>query len=350
MNGQGQTRQQPTRWSAAVFVGKVAALQLRRGVLDACAGPARLAQSGRIGTETVVAASRTPLWPDARQAESAHQRGKVHNLRRAARLLDGVVIPAGSTFSFWRQLGPAMRARGFVTGRMLQQGCMVPATGGGLCQLSNALYDVALQAGCEIVERHAHSRQVPGSAAMHGRDATVAWNYVDLRFRPARDVRLSVALTGQELVVRLHGAPAARPSVPDLLVPDLSVPDLPTPDRRPSAQACDTCAAASCFRHAPGLAGHTGRQAILVDEAWPEFIAHIAGLRGEDCDLGLPLAAAWMRPARHAWPTDGFATVRSAPAASWQRSVSLRLARPGAARRRAEAAGAAQLARSSLPC
>lgn len=339
MTGQGQTRQHPTRWSAAVFAGKVAVLQIRRGVLDACAGPARLAQSGRIGPGAVVAASSTPLWPDARRAESAHQLGKVHNLRRAARLLDGVVIPAGSTFSFWRQLGRATRARGFVTGRMLQQGCMVPATGGGLCQLSNALYDVALQAGCEIVERHAHSRQVPGSAAMHGRDATVAWNYVDLRFRPARDVQLSVALTGQDLVVRLHGAPAARPSVPD---PSM-------PDHRPSAQACDTCATAACFRHAPGLAGHTGRQAILVDEAWPEFIEHIAGLRGEDCDLGLPLAAAWMRPARHAWPTDGFATVRSAPAASWQRSVSLRLTRPGAPRRQAEAAGAARLARSLAP-
>ncbi len=80
---------------------------------------------------------------------------------------------------------------------------MIPAIGGGLCQLSNALYDVALAAGCEIVERHAHSRTVPGSAAAAGRDATVAWNYVDLRFSSPRELRLGVRLDSDDLVVEL---------------------------------------------------------------------------------------------------------------------------------------------------
>src|SRR6202011_3999459 len=91
--------------------------------------------------------------------------------------------PSGAVFSFWKQIGRASRRRGYVTGRMLQQGCLVPATGGGLCQLSNALYQAALTSNCQITERHAHSRVVPGSAAASGRDATVAWNCVDLRFR-----------------------------------------------------------------------------------------------------------------------------------------------------------------------
>ncbi len=87
-------------------------------------------------------------------------------------------------FSFWRHVGRPTRGRGFADGRELREGCIVPSVGGGFCQLSNALYAAALDAGCEIVERHAHSRRVPGSMAEAGRDATVFWNYVDLRFRP----------------------------------------------------------------------------------------------------------------------------------------------------------------------
>jgi hypothetical protein len=73
-------------------------------------------------------------------------------------------------------------------------------------KLSNALYQVALDSGCEIVERHRHSRTVPGSATAAGRDATVAWNYVDLRFRPAVDMQLTVELTA--------GPPRWSPSAP----------------------------------------------------------------------------------------------------------------------------------------
>ncbi len=60
--------------------------------------------------------SRSPLWSDEREAELAYQRGKVQNLRRATRELNCVVLPAGSVFSFWRQIGRASRRRGYVVG------------------------------------------------------------------------------------------------------------------------------------------------------------------------------------------------------------------------------------------
>src|SRR5580704_15220807 len=163
----------------------------------------RLSKSSDARGPLIVGASQTPLWSDERPGERAYQLGKVQNLRRAAAALNGVAVPSGAVFSFWKQIGRASRRRGFVTGRMLQQGCLVPATGGGLCQLSNALYDAALQAGCAIVERHAHSRVVPGSAAAFGRDATVAWNYVDLRFRAAQPIEIEARLSRDELIVRL---------------------------------------------------------------------------------------------------------------------------------------------------
>ena len=71
-----------------------------------------------------------------------------------------------------------------------------------LPEAANALYDAALKAGCEIVERHGHSRIVPGSAAVTGRDATIAWNYVDLRFKSAQTLMLRVQLERDALAAR----------------------------------------------------------------------------------------------------------------------------------------------------
>ena len=94
---------------------------------------------------------------------------------------------------------------GFVEGRELREGCIIPNIGGGLCQLSNALYDAALKANFEIVERHAHTQIVAGSLAELGRDATVFWNYVDLRFRSPAPFRIETRLDSGELVVRFLG-------------------------------------------------------------------------------------------------------------------------------------------------
>src|SRR5262249_38951258 len=133
--------------------------------------------------------------------------------------------------------------RGYALGRMLQQGCLIPARG-GLCQLSNALYDTALQAECEIVERHAHSQTVPESAAVVGRDATVAWNYVDLKFRPHKPVRIEARLTRDELVIRLRGQSDTATEKTSKL---LRLPE-PIPSSR-VARSCATCGETECFRH-----------------------------------------------------------------------------------------------------
>ena len=195
----------PTRYSQLVFGAKAVALRAKRGARNLIASPPLLAKAEAPGFPHLLAESRSSLWADEALAERGFQLGKIQNLRIACRALDGLVIPAGAVFSVWRHLGAPIAARGYVPGRMLKQGCMVPSIGGGLCQLSNALYDAALQAGCRIVERHSHSRIVPGSAAASGRDATLAWNYVDLRFAPDREMRLSARLDRESLVIRLLG-------------------------------------------------------------------------------------------------------------------------------------------------
>ncbi len=192
--------------SGAVFHLKVAVYRLARAGLDLFAGLERMSPAAIPAGATPAARSVTPLWSAERSRQHSHQRGKVQNLTVAAAALDGRVLKAGQTFSFWRQIGRASTAKGYAAGRMLQSGRLVPAVGGGLCQMSNALYDAALQADCEILERHGHSRIVPGSAVGHGRDATVAWNYVDLRFRHTATLYLAARVTDDELIVEFYTA------------------------------------------------------------------------------------------------------------------------------------------------
>lgn len=129
--------------------------------------------------------------------------GKVQNLRVACGALNGIVLAPGETFSFWRAAGRTSRRKGYVVGRELRNGCMVPNLGGGICQLTNALSRVAHKAGMEIVERHSHSVHPPGFFIDSTTDATVFWNYVDFRFRAPRRVRIGAELTATTLIVRL---------------------------------------------------------------------------------------------------------------------------------------------------
>jgi vancomycin resistance protein YoaR len=237
--------QRPTRLSSVLFRAKALAHQASRVLADAFGNVGRCEQVSDKRFSTLIAESRSRLWTDEREQEASFQRGKVENLRRAVQELDGALIEAGLIFSFWKQIGRASKARGFAIGRMLQQGCMIPAVGGGLCQLSNALYDAALQSGCEIVERHSHSRTVPGSAAAFGRDATVAWNYVDLRFRASYPFVIRARVSENELVVSFRAQPGALLRARRLRS---EAPIQLSAAGRGVASTCGTCSETRCFR------------------------------------------------------------------------------------------------------
>lgn len=126
-----------------------------------------------------------------------------HNARLAALRLDGWVIPPGGEFSFNRAVGPFTRDRGFKRAPVSFSGEILLAPGGGVCQVSSTLYNAALLAGMEILERWPHvwaPRYIPP-----GRDAAVAYGLADLRFRNpyGESVRLRCWVEGQRLRCRL---------------------------------------------------------------------------------------------------------------------------------------------------
>ncbi|WP_295950563.1 VanW family protein [uncultured Xanthomonas sp.] len=256
----------PSRWRSLLFWAKTRALQLRRALHDLRDGPRRHRRDAGLAiADGTCAESVTALWSDREETAPQLVAGKIHNLRLAARALHGVEVPAGVTFSFWRQLGRATRRRGFVAGRELREGCLVPSIGGGLCQVSNAIYDAALRQGLEIVERHRHTQVIAGSLAERDRDAVVFWNYVDLRLRAAAPWRLEVWLDGEALHVRIRGGAVAPAALP---LPPLQRPTAPA--GVDAANDCTRCGRSACHRHVPAVPDGLHRT-WLVDEDWPEF-------------------------------------------------------------------------------
>lgn len=116
-------------------------------------------------------------------ATSLHGRnfGQRHNALMAVRRLDGALIRAGAEFSFNARVGSYSSDQGFRKAPVSYNGQLIDDWGGGVCQASTTLYNAALLAGMEIVERNRH--QFCPSYVAPGRDAAVAYRWVDLRFR-----------------------------------------------------------------------------------------------------------------------------------------------------------------------
>jgi hypothetical protein len=308
----------PSRRQALGFWLRSRGLMLRRLWRDAWVQPVPQwpAQTALRGAP-VLAEHRSALWRDGRSDEEfGLVAGKVHNLRLAVRAFHGVEVAAGGTLSFWRQLGRLSARRGFVLGREVREGCVVPALGGGLCQLSNALATCAARAGFTLVERHGHTRRIEQSqppSEADAIDATVFWNYVDLRVQAGAAWRLEAELTADELVVRLRGVRPASSAAQSLGRP-VALPNRAPALRAPppeAARGCLTCEQTQCFRHRPDWpVAAQGRTALLLDAWTPEFEAHVRSLTGAvdafvpraPTLLGVPVPgrAGWQGLAPHA--------------------------------------------------
>ncbi|WP_121254994.1 VanW family protein [Nocardioides ferulae] len=103
------------------------------------------------------------------------------NIGRAAELIDGTVLKPGETFSLNDTVGERTAENGFTTGTIISNGVFVQDLGGGVSQMATTLFNAAFFAGLEDVEHKPHSVYIDRYPV--GREATVAWGAVDLRFK-----------------------------------------------------------------------------------------------------------------------------------------------------------------------
>jgi len=267
-----QPQTTPTRLQAAWFWLRTRRQIVRKGCRNLFdRQQRRWPAAATLAAAPIRAQSRTPLWDDGRADEFILVAGKVHNLRLAARAFHAIEVPAGACLSFWRQLGRPSARRGFVAGREIREGCVIPTIAGGLCQISNALAGCAAQAGFELVERHAHSARVAGSDAAP--DATVFWNYIDLKIRAPVAWRLELELIADELLLSIR----ASVSTPMRKIPLALQPVAASPEDRP-LRGCLSCEETACFRHQPALRQVRGRTALLLDGWTSEFADYLRNL------------------------------------------------------------------------
>lgn len=102
------------------------------------------------------------------------------NVELAAQQINGVVVQPGGQFSFSATILPRSAANGYVVAPIYISGQRGEGIGGGVCQVSSTLYAAMVSAGLPATERHAHS--LPVDYLPEGLDATIAGNYLDLKF------------------------------------------------------------------------------------------------------------------------------------------------------------------------
>lgn len=166
---------------------------------------AMLAQGG--SADVLLAEFATSL-----EGRMASQR---YNAELALERLRGVVIHPGETFSFNRVVGSFSRDAGYRKAPVSYNGQLVSSWGGGVCQSSTTLYNAALYAGLEVVERNRH-RFAP-SYIPPGRDAAVAYESIDLKLRNPHSfpVRIEGHADERRLILRFlaRESTSERPKV-----------------------------------------------------------------------------------------------------------------------------------------
>ncbi|MFE1251616.1 VanW family protein [Streptomyces sp. NPDC058735] len=110
--------------------------------------------------------------------EPAEYRTK--NIGRAVELINGSVVQPGETWSFNRTVGERTEANGFTEGIIILDDKYTKAAGGGVSTVATTVYNALFFAGVRPVEHGAHSFYI--ERYPEGREATVAWGSLDLRF------------------------------------------------------------------------------------------------------------------------------------------------------------------------
>ncbi|GAB2594762.1 VanW family protein [Kribbella endophytica] len=103
------------------------------------------------------------------------------NIGTAARKINGALLKPNETFSLNKIVGERTKENGFTEGNIINGGKFVLDLGGGVSQSATTTFNAAFFAGLKDVEHKAHSVYINRYPV--GREATVAWPSVDLKFQ-----------------------------------------------------------------------------------------------------------------------------------------------------------------------
>ena len=105
---------------------------------------------------------------------------RITNLQLGVGALDGTLVAPGGTFSLNEAIGERTIERGFRPAPVIIGNEYAEEVGGGTSQVATTAFNAAWEAGLRITERNPHSLYI--SRYQLGRDATVYWPSLDLKF------------------------------------------------------------------------------------------------------------------------------------------------------------------------
>ena len=136
---------------------------------------------------------------------SGSDSNRITNITLAAQQINGSVLNPGEVWTYNDCVGQRTTARGFAEAGAYENGQHTTAVGGGICQTSSMVYECAILANLEIVERYNHYFVV--TYLPRGIDATVSWPDVEFRFRNTRDypIRIDMWISNGWLYCEMYG-------------------------------------------------------------------------------------------------------------------------------------------------
>lgn len=204
---EGQPRVQPSRDGLDVPEEKLSALIIEalaksgaeRSVSltpEAVAAKITTEMAGGLGIKEVLG-TFTTFFPYAEY--------RIINIQRAARWMDGVIVQPGEIFSYNKAVGERTEARGFVPGIMIDRGVFKKDWGGGVSQVATTTWNAAWFSGLELVQHKPHSFYISRYPA--GRESTVAWPSVDVKFRnnSGNPIFVDTSFTNKSVTVTIYG-------------------------------------------------------------------------------------------------------------------------------------------------
>ena len=127
------------------------------------------------------------------------------NIGRAAALINGTLLKPGEIFSLNQIVGERTAANGFTEGYIIKDGRFRKELGGGVSQSATTTFNAMFFAGLKDVEHKPHGLFIDRYPP--GREATVAWPSLDLKFE--NDTKYGVLV--QAYIVK--GTPTSRGSI-----------------------------------------------------------------------------------------------------------------------------------------
>ncbi|MDE6469794.1 MAG: VanW family protein [Eubacterium sp.] len=137
------------------------------------------------------------------------------NLRIASEAISGTIIYPGEVFSFNNVVGPRTAAKGYKNAAIFTGGdATEDGIGGGICQVASTMFNCALYANVDIVERHQHSQRV--SYVPLGRDAAIYGTAQDFRWRNNTGYPIKIEMTVEGGVITCTFYTDANVTPPDV--------------------------------------------------------------------------------------------------------------------------------------